>query len=61
MNKLLWTLPLIAALSACGGADPGPLPQPRSPLIADPGTVNVQEFTTAVTKLSVTSPVQRTR
>lgn len=56
MNKLLWTLPLIAALSACGGADPGPLPQPRSPLIADPGAISVQEFTTAVTKLAVSSP-----
>ena len=56
MNKILWALPLMAALAACGGADPGPLPQPHSPLIADPGAVKVQEFTTAVTKLAVSSP-----
>lgn len=56
MNKLLWALPLVAALTACGGADPGPLPQPRSPVIASTGAISVQEFTTAVTKLSVTSP-----
>ena len=60
MHKLLWALPIAslmtALLAACGGADPGPLPQPRSPLITNAGPVSVQEFTTAVTKLGVTSP-----
>jgi hypothetical protein len=56
MNKLFWTLPLVAALAACGGTDPGPLPQPRSPVIASTAPISVQEFTTAVTKLSVSSP-----
>lgn len=55
MNKLLALLPVLV-LAACGGADPGPLPQPKSPLIADPGQVTVQEFTGLVTKLEVTSP-----
>jgi hypothetical protein len=54
MKKLLLILPLVAFLVACGGADPGPVPQNQSPLIADPGAISVQEFTTAVTKLSVT-------
>lgn len=56
MNKLLWALPLVAALSACGGADPGPIPQPRSPVIASAGVITIEEFTTTVTKLSVSSP-----
>ena len=55
MKKLLCLLPLVV-LAACGGADPGPLPQPRSPLIADPGTISVQEFTGTAVKLSVSSP-----
>ena len=54
MTKLLWAAALTALLTACGGADPGPVPQNQSPLIADPGAISVQEFTTAVTKLSVT-------
>lgn len=57
MKKLMWTIPLIAALVACGGGNSaGPLPQPHSPVIADPGPLTTPEFTTAVTKLSVTSP-----
>lgn len=56
MKRLLYSLPLIAILTACGGADPGPLPQPRSPVITDPGAISVQEFTVAVTRLAVTSP-----
>ncbi len=56
MKKLLWAVPLIALLAACGGADPGPLPQPRSPVVTVPGPISVQEFTTAVTKLSVKGP-----
>ena len=56
MKNLLWALPLVALLAACGGADPGPLPQPSSPQITDPGAISVQEFTSAVTKLKVTSP-----
>ena len=56
MKNLLWALPLVALLAACGGADPGPLPQPTSPQITDPGAISVQEFTSAVTKLKVTSP-----
>jgi hypothetical protein len=56
MNKLLWAVPLVALLAACGGADPGPLPQPQSPVITSASAVSVQEFTTAVTKLAVTSP-----
>ena len=61
MKKFPWFMPLVAALVAallasCGGADPGPLPQPHSPLIADPGVLSVQEFTSQVAKLVVTSP-----
>ncbi len=56
MKRLLWAVALMALLTACGGTDPGPLPQPRSPVIAETGPISVQEFTTAVTKLSVTSP-----
>lgn len=57
MNKLLWSVPLMALLLvACGGSDPGPVPQNRSPLITDPGAISLQEFTTAVTKLTVTDP-----
>lgn len=55
MKKLLALLPVLV-LAACGGADPGPLPQPKSPLITDPGQVTVQEFIGLVTKLDVTSP-----
>lgn len=59
MKKLLSILLavlLAALLASCGGSDPGPLPQPHSPVIADPGPISVQEFTSAVTKLAVTSP-----
>ena len=56
MKKLLCILPLIVMLASCGGGNPGPLPQPHSPVITDPGQVSVQEFTSAVTKLAVTSP-----
>jgi hypothetical protein len=56
MYKLLWAVPLTIALTACGGSDPGPVPQPHSPVIETTGSISVQEFTTAVTKLSVTSP-----
>lgn len=57
MNKLLWSVPLMALLLvACGGSDPGPVPQNRSPLITDPGAISLQEFTTAVAKLTVTDP-----
>ncbi len=56
MNKLLWALPLIVSLVSCGGGSAGPIPQPHSPLITDPGAVSVPEFTSAVTKLAVTSP-----
>ena len=56
MKKLLCILPLIVVLAACGGADNGPVPQPHSPVMSDPGPVSVQEFTSLVTKLSVTSP-----
>ena len=55
MHKLLALLPVLA-LAACGGADPGPVPQPTSPTIVDPGQVSVQEFTGLVTKLDVSSP-----
>jgi len=54
-HKLLALLPVLV-LAACGGADPGPLPQPKSPVIVNPGQVTVQEFTGLVTKLDVTSP-----
>jgi hypothetical protein len=56
MKKLLYPLPLILLLAACGGGSPGPLPQPHSPLITDPGPLSVPEFTSAVTKLAATSP-----
>lgn len=56
MKTFLFTASVAALLAACGGADPGPLPQPRSPIIADPGPLSVQEFSTTVTKLTVTSP-----
>jgi len=56
MNKLLWAVPFAALLAACGGSDPGPVPQPHSPVITSTGPISVQEYTTAVTKLSVTSP-----
>lgn len=47
---------LAAVLPGCGGSEPGPLPQPQSPVIADPGTLSVNEYASTVTKLSVTSP-----
>lgn len=56
MKKLLLASALSALLTACGGADPGPVPQNQSPLIANVGAISVQEFTTAVTRLSVTDP-----
>lgn len=56
MKRMLWAMPLVVVLAACGGGNPGPIPQPHSPVITDPGAVSVKEFTTAVTKLSVTSP-----
>ncbi|WP_077037400.1 hypothetical protein [Pelomonas sp. KK5] len=61
MNKLLCTLvlPLVLLVSACGGGNggnPADLPQSHSPVITDPGALSVPEFTSAVTKLSVTSP-----
>lgn len=55
MNKLLALLPVLV-LAACGGADPGPLPQPTSPSITDPGQMTVQEFTGLVAKLEISSP-----
>lgn len=56
MRNFIWTLPLVAVLGACGGSNPGPVPEPKSPVIADPGPLSVQEFTSSVTKLTVTSP-----
>lgn len=56
MKKLLCILPLVCVLASCGGGSPGALPQPRSPVFADPGALSVPEFTSAVTKLAVTSP-----
>jgi hypothetical protein len=59
MKKLLCLLSIAVLLSACGGgggASPDSLPQPKSPLIADPGSISVPEFSRDVTKLSVTSP-----
>ena len=55
MKQLLAILPVLL-LAACGGADPGPVPQARSPLVADPGPLTLQEFTAVVTKLTVSSP-----
>ena len=55
MKNLLALLPVML-LTACGGADPGPVPQARSPLVTDPGLVSIQEFTSVVTKLTVSSP-----
>ena len=60
MKKLFWAWPVMAALTAlltaCGGADPGPVPQPRSPVLTGPAAVSVQEFSTTVTRLSSSSP-----
>jgi len=61
MKKLLCmlSLPMFVLLSACGGGNGGSadaLPQPHSPVIADPGALSVPELTTAVTKLTVSSP-----
>ena len=59
MNKTFLpqlSLLTLALLAACGGADPGPVPQAQSPVIASTAAISVQEFSTAVTKLSVTSP-----
>ena len=56
MKHWLTAMPLIALLAACGGTDSGPLPQPRSPVVGDPGSLSVQEFTSAVTRLAVNSP-----
>lgn len=56
MKKHLFLFVAAAVLAGCGGADPGPLPQPLSPVFTDPGPLSVQEFTTVVAKLAVTSP-----
>lgn len=56
MKKVLFAVAISVVLAACGGGDPGPLPQPRSPVITDPGPLSVQEFSTTVAKLAVTSP-----
>lgn len=56
MNKLSWLAPLVSLLVACSGSDPGPVPENRSPSVTNPGAISVQEFTTAVTRLSVTDP-----
>ncbi|GAA0754920.1 hypothetical protein LRH25_29360 [Ideonella azotifigens] len=61
MKKLLCmlSLPALVLLSACGGGNGGSaesLPQPHSPVISDPGALSVPEFTTAVAKLTVSSP-----
>ncbi|HEV6967135.1 hypothetical protein [Roseateles sp.] len=59
MKKLLSLLSLTVVLASCGGGnggDPSALPQPHSPVIADPGAISVPELTRDVTKLSVTSP-----
>ena len=59
MKKLLCLLSITLLLAACGGgggASLDSLPQPKSPVIADPGSISVPEFSRDVTKLSVTSP-----
>ncbi|MFM2065977.1 MAG: hypothetical protein RLZZ584_886 [Pseudomonadota bacterium] len=58
MKKLLslLLLALLVLQASCGGGKAGPVPQPHSPVITDPGQISVQEFTIAVTKLAVTSP-----
>ncbi|MGQ3050715.1 MAG: hypothetical protein ACT6S0_02915 [Roseateles sp.] len=60
MKKLLSLLSLLSAtvmLAACGGGtSTDPLPQPRSPVFANPGAISVPEFTRDVAKLSVSSP-----
>lgn len=53
---LLIAVTAAATLAGCGGSEPGPLPQPQSPVIADPGALSVTEYATTVTKLSVSSP-----
>lgn len=54
--KLFLSLLATALIAACGGADPGPLPEARPPTITDPGALSVTEYASTVTKLSVTSP-----
>lgn len=59
MKKLLCLLSITVLLAACGGgggASLDSLPQPKSPVMVDPGVISVPEFTRDVTKLSVTSP-----
>lgn len=59
MKKQLCLLSLSLVLAACGGGnggDPSALPQPHSPVFADPGAISVPELTRDVTKLSVSSP-----
>lgn len=56
MKKFLFAVCVSVLLMACGNDNPGPLPQPHSPVITDPGPLSVPEFSTTVTKLSVTSP-----
>lgn len=56
MKKHLLSPLLLALLVACGGGHVGPLPQPHSPVVTDPGPLSVQEFASVVTKLRVTSP-----
>jgi hypothetical protein len=58
MNSSRYTLPLTimlaALLSACGGgANPGPVPQNSSPVIANPGTISIPENTVQVVRLAV--------
>lgn len=55
-TKLLMSVAAAAMLAACGGADPGPLPEAEPPTIADPGPLSVTEYASTVTKLSVASP-----
>lgn len=55
-TKLLMSVAAATILAACGGADPGPLPQAQPPSIADPGALSVTEYASTVTRLSVTSP-----
>jgi hypothetical protein len=57
IKAVLHALPVAVLLAGCGGGyDPGPVPEPRSPVISDPGTLSVTEYASVVTKLSVSSP-----
>jgi hypothetical protein len=46
-------LPLVAVLSACGGPDPGPLPENTPPQISNPGNLEVEENIATVTSLVI--------